>query len=269
MSSSTTGERPSRPPGAISRLGSPKQPSLDSKTNRLEEQGPVPSHILHAANPTVWDKRTPGKALNAQAGSLAACRSAVTCARRLGRERSAGPQSVRGIWGRAAAPASFWCLGRPDYAGPGHGRLTGPGESRSLEAKAEAHVWRSPRTGRRPRGSCPGGTSTSPPPNASSKVPSGPGLPVGRRETALGRAKARGRREGRSRGREPGGRRGPGRRPAGRRIWRGCGRREAGIPTGAARRGRRAFSVAPGPVASWGLLIYLQQCRISRQDGCF
>ena len=38
----------------------------------------------------------------------------------------------------------------------------------------------------------------------------------------------------------------------------GCGRREAGIPTGAARRGRRAFSVAPGPVASWGLLICLQ-----------
>lgn len=34
--------------------------------------------------------------------------------RRRGRERSVGPHSVRGIRGRAAAAASFWCLGRPD-----------------------------------------------------------------------------------------------------------------------------------------------------------
>ena len=67
MSCSTIGERPARLHGAISRLTGPKQPSLDSKTNQLEEQGPVPSHILHIANPTVWDKRIPGKAFYAQA----------------------------------------------------------------------------------------------------------------------------------------------------------------------------------------------------------
>lgn len=63
--------------------------------------------------------------------------------------------------------------------------------------------------------------------------------------------------EGGSRGQEAGGRRGPGQRPSQRRIRRGCGRREVGIPTRATPRGRRAFSVAPGLVASWRLLVYL------------
>ena len=111
-------------------------------------------------------------------------------------------------------------------------------------------------TGRRPRGPCPGGTSTSPPPNASSKVPSVPGLPVDPRETAPGRAKARGRREGaEDRRREGGGVPGgahPGGGPGG-----GVGDGRPGSPPGLPPRGRRAFSVAPGPVASWRLLIYL------------
>ena len=37
---------------------------LGSKTNQLEEQGPVLSHILHAVNPAVWNKGIPGKAIN-------------------------------------------------------------------------------------------------------------------------------------------------------------------------------------------------------------
>ena len=53
---------------AMLQLGGPEQPiflSL-SKTNQLEEQRPIPSHILHAVNPAVWDKGIPGKAINIQ-----------------------------------------------------------------------------------------------------------------------------------------------------------------------------------------------------------
>ena len=41
-------------------------PFLDSKTDQLEEQGAIHSHILHAVNPAVWDKRIPGKAISVQ-----------------------------------------------------------------------------------------------------------------------------------------------------------------------------------------------------------
>ena len=34
---------------------------LGSKTNQLEEQGPVLSLILHAVNPAFWNKGIPGK----------------------------------------------------------------------------------------------------------------------------------------------------------------------------------------------------------------
>ena len=37
-----------------------------AKTNQLEEQRLIPSHILHTVNPAVWDKGIPGKAINAQ-----------------------------------------------------------------------------------------------------------------------------------------------------------------------------------------------------------
>ena len=39
---------------------------LGSKTNQLEKQGPVLSHILYAVNPAVWKKGIPGKAINVQ-----------------------------------------------------------------------------------------------------------------------------------------------------------------------------------------------------------
>ena len=41
-------------------------PFLDSKTDQLEEQGAIHSHILYAVNPAVWDKGIPGKAINVQ-----------------------------------------------------------------------------------------------------------------------------------------------------------------------------------------------------------
>ncbi|TEA35029.1 hypothetical protein DBR06_SOUSAS41810002, partial [Sousa chinensis] len=54
--------------GAILQLGGPKQPLILilTETNQLEEQGPIPSHILHTVNPAVWDKGIPGKAINVQ-----------------------------------------------------------------------------------------------------------------------------------------------------------------------------------------------------------
>ena len=54
--------------GAILQLGGLKQPLILTltKTNQVEEQGPIPSHILHTVNPAVWDKGIPGKAINTQ-----------------------------------------------------------------------------------------------------------------------------------------------------------------------------------------------------------
>ena len=67
MSYPTTGERPSGLPQGYITIRRPQAaPFPDSKTNQLKEQGPIPSHILHAANPAVWDKGIPGKAINAQ-----------------------------------------------------------------------------------------------------------------------------------------------------------------------------------------------------------
>ena len=56
MSYPTTGKRDS---------GFPRS-RITSKTDQLEEQGPIPSRILHAVNLADWDKETPGKAINAQ-----------------------------------------------------------------------------------------------------------------------------------------------------------------------------------------------------------
>ena len=49
-------------------LGGPENPLFLTltKTNQLEEQGSIPSHILHAVNPAVWDKEIPGKTIDAQ-----------------------------------------------------------------------------------------------------------------------------------------------------------------------------------------------------------
>lgn len=58
---------PFEPSGPPFWLGGPKKPlNLDPKTNQLEEQGPIPSHILQAVNPAAWDKGIPGKAVNVQ-----------------------------------------------------------------------------------------------------------------------------------------------------------------------------------------------------------
>ena len=63
----TTGERPSGLPWGHIKVWTPwAAPFLDSKINQLEDQGPVPSHILHTVNPEVWDNGTPGKTINAQ-----------------------------------------------------------------------------------------------------------------------------------------------------------------------------------------------------------
>ena len=53
--------------GTTLQLGGPKKSLFLTltKTNQLEEQGSIPSHILHTVNPAVWDKGIPGKAINA------------------------------------------------------------------------------------------------------------------------------------------------------------------------------------------------------------
>ena len=53
---------------AILQLGGPEQPLILTltKTDQLEEQGPIPSHILQAVDTSVWDKGIPGRAINAQ-----------------------------------------------------------------------------------------------------------------------------------------------------------------------------------------------------------
>lgn len=146
----------------------------------------------------------------------------------LRRERPVGPHRVREVRGPAAVASSFWYLGRPEEPGPEHGGLTGPGELTPLDTKAELHVWRSPGAGRRPRGPCPGGTTTSPPPNASSKVPDGPGP----RRPPAGNSLWRGDSGGTEGGewREGGG--GPRLRRSAGRTGRGCERGE-GEPCGA------------------------------------
>ena len=50
---------------AILQLGGPEQPLILTltKTDQLEEQGPIPSHILQAVDPSAWDKGIPGRAI--------------------------------------------------------------------------------------------------------------------------------------------------------------------------------------------------------------
>lgn len=80
---------------------------------------------------------------------------------------------TRRLWRSGGrAPSCQWGV-RPGRRGRLPPWADWPGERRPLETKAEAHVRRCPGARRRPRGSCPGGTSTSPPPSASSKVPGG------------------------------------------------------------------------------------------------
>lgn len=151
-----------------------------------------------------------------------------------------GQRSVRGVPGRIAEP------------GPGRGGLTGPG-SRDRRGRSRRRTLAVPRAGRRPRGPCPGGTSTSPPPSASSKVPSGLGLP--RRPAGKGLSAGRrfGRR-GRGRGRAAGdlGCARLGGRPS--RVVGAGGRDPHGVcPTVCVCVGgvARAFSAAPTGAASW------------------
>ena len=53
---------------AMLQLGGPEQPLILTltKTDQPEEQGPIPSHILQAVDPSVWDKGIPGRAIKAQ-----------------------------------------------------------------------------------------------------------------------------------------------------------------------------------------------------------
>ena len=37
-----------------------------TKIDQLEEQGPIPSHILQGMDPSVWGKGIPGRDINAQ-----------------------------------------------------------------------------------------------------------------------------------------------------------------------------------------------------------
>lgn len=37
-----------------------------TKMDQLEEQGPIPSHLLQGVDPSVWDEGIPGRAINAQ-----------------------------------------------------------------------------------------------------------------------------------------------------------------------------------------------------------
>ena len=41
-------------------------PFLDSKTNQLEEQGPITSHILYIVNHAVWNKGISGRVIDVQ-----------------------------------------------------------------------------------------------------------------------------------------------------------------------------------------------------------
>lgn len=135
---------------------------------------------------------------------------------------------VSGVRARLAAPASFWCLGRPEEPGQGRGGLTGPRAGTAGDAGGGA-LRRSPGcpgAGRRPRGPCPGVTSTSPPPNASSKVPSGLAFLGGGREPRRGSGRAAG---------------APRLSLSERRTWSGVWEREDGTRTGAARRGLAWF----------------------------